>query len=170
MSSRPTDLRIFAISGSGNGAGKSTMAKKTADEVLSLAHALRQDLSQVYPTYDWFNKSQAYKDYTLVPEAAEPGKDLPTVRDVLIKHGQDCCKDDPVYWVRKLCDNLDKYPTKLSVVAIDDIRKLVEIEYLKNRFPGNITHFHIKTPRSVYEPQFQNDELEAVADYVVNWK
>ncbi len=161
-------MRIFAISGSGIGAGKTTLARKVGDQTWSLAGALRAELSRLYPLYDWENRSQSYKADTKIKECGKQ-----SMRDVMVRHGQLRCEEDELYWVRKLADKLDgtlKLANGLKSIAIDDVRKLSEIGYLKERFPDMVTHLHVATKSSVYEPMFQNDELHAIADYIMVWE
>lgn len=160
---------IYAISGSGIGAGKTTLANKLVppNAVWSLASALRQELYQILPGYDWNNKSQKYKDSTLVKE-----RRLKTVRDVMVEHGQIRCADDRLYWVRKLVDRLDPKQYVLQqhqAIAIDDVRKLYEIEYLKEKFHGKVVHLHVVSDKSIDEPQFDSKDLRDCADYIIMW-
>lgn len=159
-------VKIIAISGSGNGAGKSTLAKILSNPVWSLAGGIRQELKTEIPGYDWDNTTQAYKDKVKVKE-----RDDKTVRTVMIEHGQKRCKNDPSYWIKKLCNKIENGNVLLnqSIIAIDDVRKVVEIEYLKARFPTQVQHFHIKTAHAVKEKEFDNDVLEEMADYVLEW-
>ncbi len=154
--------KIFAISGDGNGAGKSTAAKKLvgATNIISLASIMRSELREKYPQSDWFNKDQAYKEGTVVPE--EGGK---TVRQVLIDYGQSACENDPWYWVRALCFT---YQDEIGFFAIDDLRKLVEIDFLRGFFgPDNVVHIHIEYAGAKFEPLYDNAKLKARADYVI---
>jgi hypothetical protein len=163
--------RLILISGSGPGAGKSTFARKMGDEVWSIAGALRAELQKLYPQYDWFNKSQEYKDNTKVAEYGEYG-DRKSVREVLVEYGQKKCADNPYTWVSQLSARLLDESQLLAgsrVYCIDDVRKVCELEYLRGRFI-NVTHFHLETAGVPLEPEFENDELKARADYVVQWK
>jgi hypothetical protein len=160
-------MKIFAISGDGIGAGKSTLAKKLGQEVWSLAGALRQELKNELPNYDWFNKSQEYK------EVRVKERNNRTIRTLLIERGQIRCQEDDLYWVRKIADKLvehDKFAGAAMTVAIDDIRKVNEIEHLKEKLPGQVIHFHVCTNSAKEEPEFQNDELRQMADYIIVWE
>ena len=161
-------VKIFAISGDGIGAGKTTLAKKIGEQQWSLAGALRAELSRLYPNYDWENKSQDYKANTKIIECGKA-----SMRHVMIRHGQMRCEEDPLYFVRKLADkieSLEKMATGVKTIAIDDLRKVIEIEHLKTRFPGQVVHFHLITSTAVPEPQFQNNELCEVADYTIKFE
>ncbi len=161
-------VKIFAISGDGIGAGKSTLAKKLGQEIWSLAGALRDELNREYPGYDWYNKSQEYKANTIIKECQKK-----VMRTVMIERGQLRCDEDQLYWVRQLADKLEyvqKMATGLKCVAIDDVRKLSEIGYLKERFPGQVIHFHMITESAIPEPQFENEQLCEVADYTVRFE
>jgi hypothetical protein len=130
--------------------------------VRSLAWALRNELMQVYPNYDWHNKTQDYKDNTVVAEAG--GR---TVRDVMIQYGQDRCLEDPLYWAKRLIENIKANPA--PVIAVDDLRKGVELSYFKGAFPGQVTHEHLVTPTAIPEPEFENELLRKYADYHLSW-
>lgn len=155
---------IFAISGSGIGAGKTTLAKKLANPVWSLAGGLRQELSMLYPNYNWENRTQDYKDNTRVKE-----RENKTVRQVMVEHGQLKCETNPLYWVERLCDRIDPLGAPLApkVIAIDDIRKLSEINYIKQKYPGQVVHFHVDFEGAIYEPEFENEKLAEIADYIL---
>lgn len=152
---------VYLISGSGSGAGKTTLAERLVGEsVYSIAGALRHDLKRLHPQYDWFNKSQDYKDNTLVPEYKNC-----TIRDVLLNHGQASSSSNATYWVDKLIGRL-QYEVGKSVIAVDDVRKIVELEQFKVAFP-HCYHFHVDYPDAKQEPHFDNDVLKLKADYVV---
>lgn len=161
-------MTIFLISGNGQGAGKTTLAKRLAGDraVYSIAGILRQELKRLYPDYDWDNRTQAYKDNTLVTEyrAKDPFKVL-SLRQVMVEYGQQKCVGDPTHWVKKLVAHLAIQPA-LSVIAIDDVRKTCELEVLKRAFP-NTYHFHVKWIGAIAEPIYEADALEAMADYVM---
>lgn len=155
-------LKIYACSGDGNGAGKSTLAQKLVGKegVISLAAIMRAELQKLYPQYDWFNKDQSYKENTKVTELE--GK---SVRQVLIEYGQSKCEADAWYWVRALAF---KYKGCEGVLAIDDLRKLVEIDFLRGFFgPTNVVHFHVSFAEAKREALYDNDKLRAIADYVI---
>ncbi len=160
---------IILISGSGQKAGKTTLANKLGDEVFSLAGAIRQELQLLYPAYDWFNKSQDYKDNIIVKETAQ------TIRQCLYSHGQTRCDIDPTYWVRKLVAALKQRLTigdGMKTFCIDDVRKAVEWKYIREAFEGSpqpLLHMHVVSLDATPEPEFENDLLEVCADYVVHW-
>ncbi len=141
------------------------MAERTADEVWSIAGLLRKDLCREYPYYDWYNKTQAYKDGTIV---AETGK---TVRQMLFEEGQKHSSADPAYWVRLLIADLNE---RLRIadgpknVAIDDVRKVEELAAIRDAFP-NVIHVHVISPGAIEEPEFDNGALEALCEYTVRW-
>ena len=167
-------IQLIAISGDGIGAGKSTFASKIGDTVFSLAGALRGELARKHPNYDWFNKSQAYKDKTHVPEyRGLETNQLYTVRHALIEYGQIKCEDDPQYWAKVLAEKIAKEENIVTgnvKIAIDDVRKVCEIELLKERFGSKVLHFHMTTSTAIHEPHFDNLRLAAMADYVVRWQ
>ena len=153
-------MRIFLISAFGEGAGKTTLAQTLvgASNVASLAGAVRSELASIYPMYNWYNKTQAYKEATVI--VAAPGS--PTMRGLLIRHAEAACEKDPYVWARKLAKHIKALDglAGTSAVAVDDLRKPEELEYLRACFP-NATHFHItnyNTPDS---------QLEFSADYLV---
>lgn len=163
---------IYLISGSGSAAGKTTLAESLvggsgSHRVWSIAGPMRDELCKVYPDYRWHKKDQEYKEKTLVPEY----KRGYTVRDVLREYGQEKSRAYPTYWVERLVDRIKHLPTGgYPLLAIDDVRKVEELNYLKVKFPNEYVHFHVKTSTAVQEPLFDNRDLEAVADYVVSWE
>lgn len=160
---------IVVVSGSGRGAGKSTLATRLANgsRTWSIAGALRDELTRMYPGYAWFDKRQEYKDNTRVAEYKD-GRS--SVRDVLVEWGQAKCVGNPTYWIDRLIDRLKgetQLATGTTVYAIDDLRKACEIERLRAAFPGRVLHFHIDFDGAIPEPEFENDALRVVADYVI---
>lgn len=168
-------MLIYAISGSGIGAGKSTLAKSLQCETWSLAGPLRKELSRMYPRYNWFNKEQAYKENTIIKEAWDEYGDArpPNMRTVLIKHGQKRAAEDAKYWVRILATSLAGYAelaTGPKYIAIDDVRKVCEIEHLRDRFGENVLHIHIKSDAAIHESEFEAAGLEEAANYIMTWR
>jgi hypothetical protein len=162
-------LHVYLISGDGNGAGKTTLARRLVGEpgVRSLAQALRNEVMAEYPGYDWHSKCQRYKTETRVKEAG--GR---TVREVLVDWGEGKCAVDSLHYARRLVDhlaNLNRWIVGPKSVAVDDVRKLVELEHLKGHFPEAV-HIHLVNPAAGKEPQYQNDELAARADYIITWR
>ena len=163
-------MKIFLFSGSGNGSGKSTAAKKLTQDVWSLANAIRDELTYKYPAYNWFNKSSAYKNTTNIEEY---GNGKMTMREVMVEYGQQPCKTNPTFWADKLVSYLSNrhfIADGVGVIGVDDIRKVCELETIRRAFPNQVTHFHISSASALHEPEFQNDELETMADYVLRWE
>lgn len=163
-------MKIIAVSGDGAGAGKTTAAQKFAQEIWSIAGAMRQELQFVYPGYDWNNKSQAYKETTRI---LEYGDGYEVMRTVLLEYGQQkCAESGPCYWIEKLCDKLQAslyIADGVVTIGIDDVRKVCEIEYLHKKFPGRVLHLHVANPFAVHEPLFDAAALKDRADYVIRW-
>ena len=160
--------RIIAISGNGTGAGKTTFANKVGDQVFSIAGSLRGELSRVYPRYDWYRKDQDYKDTTLVHEWGPKA----TVRSVLTEYGQIKCQGNPEYWVKKLIEHLkevERIADCTNTIAIDDVRKVCELDALRNVFGERVQHIHVVGKGAKEEKLFDNDELHALCDYEVMW-
>jgi len=177
-------MKIIGVSGDGIGAGKSSFCRKLTNEVWSLAGALRDELKRVCPEYDWFNKSQEYKNQPFTHSSRLLDKlgcttleNLPrmrTVRDAMIVYGQRMCEQGgDNYWVRELTTKLD---TRLHImdgcrtIGIDDVRKVVEIEHLREKYHRDFIHFHLVTAAATAEPQFENEQLKQMADYTVSWE
>lgn len=175
-------MKIIGISGSGIGAGKTSFARKMADEVWSLAGALRAELKKVCPEYDWFNRTQEYKNKRFKHAARvcnyldiQHGDidTMSTVRDALIVYGQYRCRDDEAYWVRVMCERLDQrlhIADGVKVIGIDDVRKLCEVQYLRDKYGEKFIHFHMDTKCATPEEVFENEQLAAIADYRVRWE
>lgn len=160
-------MKLILVSGDGIGAGKTTLASRLADQTWSLAGALREELTWLYPDYNWWDRTQVYKAETKVRECG--GK---TVRDVLIEHGQAQCAKDPLHYVRKLADKLAggaRLADGVRRIAVDDLRKVIELEYLREKFP-DLLHYHVVNAAAGQEQHFQNDDLRARADYQIEWK
>ena len=162
-----TTFKIIAISGDGAGAGKTHAARLFGQNVYTIADGMRSELQTRYPNYNWFSREQEYKRTTLISEL-----DNKSMRRVLLEYGQEKCVGNPRYWVDRLCDSLDRssvLATGYSSIAIDDVRKICEIEALRVRF-RNVVHIHVENPDAVFEPEFESEQLKAMADYVVRWK
>jgi len=160
-------MKILAISGDGTGAGKTYLANKLSppETRLSLAAYLRADLSRAYPNYDWYNKTQAYKETTLVHETGK------TVREMLTSYGASKRDLDSNYWVNYLLDNLyyiynNSKDRNNLIISIDDIRFMNEIEKLRSAFPSATVHIHVISSKAKPEP-FDNDYLRDMADYII---
>lgn len=172
LANRGRNVVVYLISGNGMAAGKTTLAHKLVGEssTYALADVMRHELRKLYPSYDWFNKSQDYKDSTQVVELSEVdekrGVQAPTVREVLIKYGQDKCREDPAYWAKKLVAYLCTQIVGKSVIAIDDVRKICELETLKKAFP-NSHHFHVFYSNATPERIYDNEALQRMSDYSV---
>jgi hypothetical protein len=163
-------MKIFIFSGSGIGAGKTKAAKTMTQDVWSFANAIRQDLTYKYPAYNWYNKTQEYKDHTIVEEYSKRNA---TVRQVMLEEGQRACNGDPAYWAKRMVEYLKgRYfiADGVSILGIDDCRKMCELETIRAAFPGQVTHFHIDNPWATVEPEFENEQLAQVADYVLSWE
>lgn len=161
-------MKFFLISGDGIGAGETRLSKLIAHDTWSFANAMRQELTYRYPNYNWYNKTQEYKDRVIVEEWPTTA----TVRQVMLEYGQSRCKDDPGYWAHKMVDYLKgRYfiADGVSIIGIDDCRKICEREIIMNAFPGKVTHFHIENDRAIKEPEFENEKLKEVANYIVRW-
>lgn len=164
-------MRVIAISGDGAGAGKTYAAKafttSNGQAVWTMADGIRAELKHEYPTYDWFNRSQTYKNGVVVPEY-RPGA---TVRTVLLEWGQTRCVGDPCYWVRDMVDRLKDHGKLLGThtIAVDDVRKICELDYLRASF-RDVLHLHVENPDAIYEPEFEAEDLKKRADYVIRWK
>lgn len=161
-------VTLYLISGDGRGAGKTTAALRLADQVWSLAGALRDDLYKVLPGYEWSNRTQEYKDNTLVKEW-----DNKSVRRVMTEYGQSKCKNDPQYWVRRMAYRLEgamEFATGLTKYAVDDVRKMCELQLLKEKFGDSVLHIHVVNPDAIYEPEFENEQLAKAADYRITWQ
>lgn len=157
-------MKLILVSGNGIGAGKTTLASKLGVR-MSLADQLRTELTEALPGYRWYDRSQAYKSGTPVPEWGGV-----SVREVMVRYGQAKCVESPTYWADRLVAQLRGAAQDPALtVAVDDIRKLCEVEALRAAFPGAV-HFHIQSPRATHEPEFENAQLAAVADFIVQWR
>lgn len=162
-------MKIILFSGDGQGAGKTTASKILCQDTISFASAIRQELTYKYPAYNWYNKTQSYKDTTIIKEWPVKA----TMRQVLYEYGQVPCKQNPSYWAEKVVDYLKNrhfIADGVSILGIDDCRKMCEKETMLKAFPGKIYHIHVDNPDAVREPEFENEQLRATADYIIRWK
>lgn len=157
-------MKLILISGSGIGSGKTTFAHKVAGTVLSLADTLREEVSALYPTVDFWDRSQTNK-------ARIVGENGETVRDLMIMVGQQRRQKDPDYWVMKLIDKIQNDIFSGKTIAIDDIRYINEITCI-HRFLSyvKITHAHIQYFNAIGEPETDNNHLYDEADYIISRK
>lgn len=147
---------IWIVSGDGNGAGKTTRARELAPVVFSFADAVRAECRRRYPDsqVNWFDKTAAGK-----VQLVAPGK---TVRDCLIEVGQSLSAEDPLIWARAMEVNIRNCPNE--VCAIDDLRKEVELDYIRKVFSHRLIHEHIIWKDAVVEPEFDNERLRILAN------
>lgn len=154
-------MRIILVSATGNGGGKTTLAHKFTETVISLADEIRKELSTFHPTVNFFDKSQEGK-----LKIVENGM---TMRDLLIKHGQYMRTIDKNHWVNlaiKYVKNIvDNHLN--ATIAIDDIRYTNELQRFREEFGSFVTHIHIIENSATPEPQYENDKLELMADYSI---
>lgn len=160
-------MKLILISGDGIGAGKTTLAKSLAGEtalgrssgmeVVSLAGAIREDLKKEFPQYDWFNRTQAYKD-TVMPETGS------TIRQKMVDYGQGLCEINPTHWVDRLFRQLE-LKVSTGVFIVDDLRKLIELDRFRQL--ADVCHIHISFSGSIPEPQYDAVGLRKRADYIV---
>jgi hypothetical protein len=153
---------LFLVSANGHGAGKSTFASYLKAYKLSLASAIRKEAQMSYSSTDWFSQDQNYKD----THEVLPGV---TLRQYLVKLGQDRCEQDPTYWCKELARTLDLAALAGTNVAIDDLRKVVELDFFRDWAERNsytVQHFHLKYSAAVAE-EYDAGSLEIRADYVV---
>lgn len=160
---------IYLISGDGSEAGKTTFAEKLVGKsrVWSIASALRSELQRKYPKYNWYSKDQQVKDQLVIKEY---GSGTFTMRQVMVEYGQKACEADPCHWVQRLADSLEiaKHMPTHGPLAVDDVRKVCELDLLKEMFPKAV-HMHVTRAGAKKEPQYDNDSLWGRADYVVAW-
>ena len=163
-------MKIILISGNGVGAGKTYLANRLGDVVMSHATPLRQELADQYPQHKelFFSKDQAAKDMVLDDVGGQ------TVRQTMVAYGQHKCKDEPAYWAMRLAQAIDEFReseikfgiTLQNCLAVDDLRKMCELEHLRARFP-NLLHLHVWYDKAIPEQQYDGDKLQAAADYVI---
>lgn len=162
-------MKLILISGDGIGAGKTTLANRLVgkEKTISLAGALRAELSSRYPLTDWWDKSQEGKNRLV----RDPGVwYLRPVREAMLRHGQQQCLDHGAdYWARQLANHILqlKEINPYNTFAVDDLRRLVEVNVLRG-IPGvNVSHLHVSWASAIYEPEFENAALKGLADYII---
>lgn len=149
------------ISGSGIGAGKTTLARKfPGASVMSLAGALRDDLAELHPDVNWHDRSQEYKNSR--PESLGGL----SVREKLVQFGQERCFLEKTYWPRRLMERMSWGAWPSHTFVVDDLRKTVELDYFRQQ-GKSVLHLHIHHETAIPEPQYDSDALFDVADYVI---
>lgn len=160
-------MRIIAISGSGNQAGKTTFADKFMGPGvlrMSFADGVRVAARKLYPDYNWFSKDAAFKRRIIA------GTKGLTARDILIEIGVGERLRDPDVWARDVVRRIeesDRLASGVTTVVIDDLRYINELEALAKA--GRLIHFHVVAEGSCEEPQYDNEALARWADYVTVW-
>ncbi|MBM3381175.1 MAG: hypothetical protein FJY29_01910 [Betaproteobacteria bacterium] len=160
-------MKLIMISGDGQGAGRTFLARKMTDnqsQIFSIVNLIRSHLQRKYPQYDWFNKEPEYKSKTLV------GSTKKTILQHLDEMGRGEKQKDPLIWAKQLVDILiyARDNEGHQTVVLDDIRFVDEYEYIKNRLhTENIVHFHVAFEKAKPEPLYENEKLRLLADYIV---
>jgi hypothetical protein len=96
------------------------------------------------------------------------------MRQVMVEYGQLRCKNNPTYWADLLVSYLKNrhfIADGVSIIGVDDIRKVCELETIRAAFPNSVTHFHLNTSEGSVkmEPEFENEQLARLADYRMTW-
>lgn len=155
-------MRIILISATGLSAGKTTLARKFTDVVISLADEIRRELSEEYPHVNFYGKTQEQKNVRVLQTSK-------TVREMLIERGQARRAENEDHWVNlaisRVKEIVDHHLN--ATIAVDDLRFLNELHRFQAVFGSSIVHMHIDEASAIEELQYQNKELAAVADYVI---
>lgn len=160
-------MKLIMISGDGQGAGKTFLARKMTDnqkQIFSIVNIIRSQLQRKYPQYDWYNKEPHYKTKTIV---ANTGK---SILEHLDEFGRGLKQKEPLIWAKKLEEILiyARDHEKHETVVLDDIRFVDEYDYIKRALNSeNILHFHVSFEKAKPEPLYENEKLRHLADYVV---
>jgi hypothetical protein len=112
----------------------------------------------MYPGYPWHSKSQTDKNII----CSATGQ---TLRQMMVEYGQGKCRDDACYFPKRLVQKIMEHPT--ASFAIDDLRKMCEIVYLREIFGDSLVHFHMVYPHAKAEPIYDAEELMVACDYLV---
>ncbi|NBW81842.1 hypothetical protein EBR21_08815 [bacterium] len=160
-------MKLILISGDGQGAGRTFLANKMTDnksQIFSIVNIIRRQLEQKYPKYDWYNKSAEYKLKTVVSNTNK------TIIQHLDELGRGMKKNDPLIWAKKMVEILEyaRDHEKHDTVVLDDIRFVDEYEFIKDKLhKENILHFHVCWDKAKPEPNYENEKLKLLADYLV---
>ncbi|NBO36963.1 hypothetical protein EBU99_00060 [bacterium] len=161
-------MKLIMISGDGQGAGKTFLARKLTDDqsqIFSIVNLVRAQLQMKYPQYDWYNKAPEYKLQTVVANSKK------TIMQHLDELGRGKKKEDPLIWAKQMVDVLQyaRDIDKQHTVVLDDIRFVDEYEYIKKSLSAeNILHLHASYDRAKPEPLYENEKLRQLADYIVS--
>ncbi len=160
-------MKVIMISGDGQGAGRTFLALKMTDnksQIFSIANLIRAELQKKFPEYDWYNREPEYKLKTMVRNTRK------TVLQHLDEHGRGAKQKDPLIWARNMVDVLiyARDHEKHDTVVIDDLRFVDEYEYIKKTLHSeHIVHFHVCYDKAKPEPNYENERLRQIADYLV---
>lgn len=151
---------LILISGTGIGAGKTTLAK-TLGITVSLADGIRSMLSKEYPNVDWYDRSQKYKEtfHTAINN---------TPRNVLKSYGRLKILAEGTHIWCKVAQPFILQHIGNTPVSIDDIRRTDEVKYFREEFK-NVLHLHIAHDKAEIELEFDSEKLASLADYIVSW-
>jgi hypothetical protein len=161
-------MKLILISGDGHGAGKTFLARKLAanqDQMFSIANVIRGKLRKQYPAYDWYNKDPKFKTKTIVKET---GLSVHTMLDAL---GRDTKRKFPLFWAKEIVEVIAyaRSSVGLELGIIDDVRFLDEYQFIRSSLADcEIVHFHIVNPKALPEPQYENEQLKKLADYLLS--
>lgn len=160
-------MKLILISGDGQGAGKTFLARKLTDnqsQIFSIVNIIRQELQKKFPRYDWFNKEPDYKRLTVVNGTGR------SILQHLDELGRGRKRTEPLFWSQKMIEIL-KYARDFEqhdTVVLDDIRFVDEYQHIKTELSSeNILHIHVANSKAKPEPHYENEKLRLQADYII---
>lgn len=129
-----TAPRIVVLSGP-VGSGKSTLGQGLAER-FDLAYVRTQELMH--------------------DAAARAGDPLPNERRALQDYGEKLDRDTREEWVSDgVAALVARGEIKASLIVIDAVRTVGQIEALRSAFPALVTHIHVDAPREVLDARYR---------------
>ena len=135
--------RIVVLSGP-VGSGKSTLGQGLAER-FDLAYVRTQELM-----YD---------------AAARAGDPLPNERRALQDYGEKLDRDTREEWVADgVAALVARGEVEASLIVIDAVRTVGQIEALRSAFPALVTHIHVDAPREVLDARYRMRTDSGIAE------
>jgi adenylosuccinate synthase len=109
--------------------------------------------------------------------ASAAGVELQNERRALQVHGDVLDKQTRGAWVADAVDkHIAESTDKAVLIIVDAVRRLEQIEVLRERYPARVTHIHVHAPNDVLETRYEERkrregslrELESYADVASN--
>ena len=156
---------IILISGSGIGAGKTTLAKILRDKhngfILSFAYIAKEHLAAQFKNELFLSPRQEDKNILI---------DGVSVRQHIINYCVEKKKNDPAFFARNMVQLIHESTSKYTTIIIDDMRYAVELHAIKKHFDyQGVRHIHVDNFLATPEPETDEKLLRNQADMIYRW-